>query len=198
MRKGFTFISFIIGFLLCGLLVWLFQKNEKTDDNSYVVLTNQIQKMNKMIVAEQTSSSFITHKSAPFHFGGYDFFPKEMMVYSEVKAQVTYDLNQLKYQIDSTNKKLIIQQIPNAEIKFYPNSKIHYMNDSFANEFDKNSINKIIASANQNVITKIDQKQLITQARTQLLINLNDLFFLAKALKYSIDDQTGQNIEIFN
>ncbi len=196
MRRGFTLIAFFMGILVSCFWFWVFQKNKEEHQDSYAVLINQIVKMNKMIVAEQTSSSFINHQSKVIEIAGYDFFPKEMMVYSEIKAQLTYDLAKMKYKVDANKKILVIEEIPSCEIKFYPNSKIHYMDDNLVNRFDKNSINQIIQKANANVILKIDQNLLRAEGRKQLMTNLNDIFILANALNYKIEDKTGENIQI--
>lgn len=167
-------------------------KKEKAEviNKDYYIISNQINKMNKMIVLEQDFSSFQTHKSSAFELGGIEFLSKEMVLYTTAKAQVTYDLKGLKMEIDSTNKKLIIKEIPTAEIKIYPDVKIHFMDDSNFNRFSKSDLNGIMESAKKNMAKSIDQNKLKDEAKKQLVSNLNDIFILAKSLNYTVEDQT--------
>lgn len=169
-------------------------KKEKAEviNKDYYIISNQINKMNKMIVLEQNFSSFQTHKSSAFSLGGIDVFPREMVLYSTAKAQVSYNLKHLKIDIDSTNRKLIIKEIPQAEIKIYPDVKIHFMDDYAINRFSKEDINSILESSKKNMVKSIDQDKLKSEGKKQLISNLNEIFVLAKYLNYSIQDDTHQ------
>ena len=117
-------------------------------------------------------------------------FSKEMVLYTTAKAQVTYDLKKLKIEVDSTNKKLIIKEIPEAEIKIYPDVKIHFMDDYAVNRFSKADLNNIMESAKKNMTKSINQTKLKEEGRQQLISNLQDIFVLAKSLNYTIEDET--------
>ncbi|MYY28408.1 DUF4230 domain-containing protein [Elizabethkingia anophelis] len=196
MRRTPTYIGILIGILstLLVVSVWRGCKEKKAEaiNQDYYLITNQISIMNKMVVLEQNFSSFQTHKSAAFKFGGYDILPKEMVLYTTAKAQVTYDLKQMKIDVDTINKKLVITELPRAEIKIYPDVKIHFMDDYAMNRFDQKSINGIMESAKQNMVKSVDQKKLEQEGHQQLVHNLNDIFVLAKALNYKIEDKTGE------
>ncbi|KUY31765.1 DUF4230 domain-containing protein [Elizabethkingia ursingii] len=196
MRRTPTYIGILIGILSTLLVVsiWRGCKEKKAEaiNQDYYLITNQISKMNKMVVLEQNFSSFQTHKSAAFKFGGYDILPKEMVLYTTAKAQVTYDLKQMKIDVDTINKKLVITELPRAEIKIYPDVKIHFMDDYAMNRFDQKSINGIMESAKQNMVKSVDQKKLEQEGHEQLVKNINDIFVLAKALNYKIEDKTGE------
>ena len=185
---------FLFGALFAYLLVFFFQKNTEKEaeaiNKDYYILNNQIEKMNKMIVLEQSFSSFQTHKSSAFELGGVKFLSKEMVLYTTAKAQVTYDLKKLKIEVDSTNKKLIIKEIPEAEIKIYPDVKIHFMDDYAVNRFSKADLNNIMESAKKNITNSINQTKLKEEGRQQLISNLQDIFVLAKSLNYTIEDET--------
>ena len=185
---------FLFGALFAYLLVFFFKKNTEKEaeaiNKDYYILSNQIEKMNKMIVLEQNFSSFQTHKSSAFELGGIEFLSKEMVLYTTAKAQVTYDLKKLKMEVDSTNKKLIIKEIPEAEIKIYPDVKIHFMDDYAVNRFSKADLNNIMESAKKNMTNSINQNKLKEEGRQQLISNLQDIFVLAKSLNYTIEDET--------
>jgi len=185
---------------LLVVFIWRNCHQEKSQiiNQDYYLITNQIQKMNKMVVLEQKFSSFQTHKDAAFQVGGYDFLPKEMVLYTTAKAQISYDLNKMKIEVDSIDKKLIIKELPKAEIQIFPEANIHFMDDYILNRYDGATLKSVINSAKQNMVKSIDRKMLEQKGREQLMKNLNDIFILAKALHYTIEDKTNQLTPILN
>jgi hypothetical protein len=193
-RKYLT--SFLIGVMASMLLflIWLKIKSYSADkvQNDYYIITNQIRKMNKLVVMEQDFSSIQKTKISSQVAGG--FLPeseKEIITFTKTNAQVSYDLNKMKLDVDSTGKKLIIQELPNADIKIIPSVEIQSFDDSFFNRFNENDIQKITNSAKENAVKTVNENRLRSEGRTQLLKNLNQIFVLAKALNYKIVDQTG-------
>ncbi|MDF2934545.1 MAG: hypothetical protein K0R36_3876 [Chryseobacterium sp.] len=168
-----------------------FSINEKTEKSDYYILTNQISKMNKMVVLEQDISSMQKTKM------GYEFFGREMtsnsiITYTKTNAQVSYDLNKMKMEVDSVNKKLIITELPNADIRITPSVEIQSMDDSFINRISEKDIKNVQQKAKQTAIKSVDQNKLRNEGRQQLMENLNNIFVLAKALNYTIEDKTGK------
>lgn len=196
MKPYKNILVFLLGVFVAFLGVFFWNKSHKKQEevinNDYYILSNQITKMNKMLVLEQDFSSFQTHKSSAFSIGNHQFLTKEMVLYSTAKAQVTYDLKKLKIEIDSVQKILIIREIPRPEIKIYPETKIHFMEDSMMNRFDKNSLNSITESAKKNMVKSINQDDLKVKAKEQLINNLNEIFVLARFLNYTIKDETQE------
>lgn len=195
MKNINAILSFVVGILLTIFCLLSWRGCHKEDaaviNKDYYLLTNQISKMNKMIVMEQDFSSFQTHKSKAFSFAGYDVLPKEMVLYTTAKAQVTYDLKKMKVDIDTINKKLVIDELPQAEIKVFPDVKIHFMDDYAINRFSQADINGIMESAKKNMEKNIDYAKLQNEGKKQLIDNLNEIFVLAKALNYKIEDRTN-------
>ncbi|WP_292010029.1 DUF4230 domain-containing protein [Chryseobacterium sp.] len=168
-----------------------FNLGNKTEKSDYYILTNQISKMNKMVVLEQNSSSMQKTKM------GYEVFGKEVssnsiITYTKTNAQVSYDLNKMKIEVDSINKKLIISELPDADIRITPSVEIQSMDDSFFNRISEKDIKNVTQKAKETAIKSIDQNKLRNEGREQLMENLNNIFVLAKALNYTIEDQTGK------
>ncbi len=187
-----AFFSFLLAYFYIN-----FNKEESQAINKdYYILNNQINKVNKMIVLEQNFSSFQTHKSSVFRLGDIEVFPKEMVLYSTAKAQVSYDLKKMKIEVDSIQKKLIIKELPSPEVKIFPEVKIHFMDDYAVNRFSKSDLNNILESAKKNMRKSINQERLKSDAKKQLLSNLDELFVLARFLNYKIQDETQQLNEI--
>lgn len=195
MRNLKLVIPFVAGILLMLILFFSFRSclsiSEKTEKSDYYILTNQISKMNKMVVLEQDFSAMQKTKF------GYEFLGKEMtsnsiITYTKTNAQVSYDLNKMKMQVDSVNKKLIITDLPNPEIRITPSVEIQSLDDSFINRISEKDIKNVQQKAKQTAINSVDQNKLKSEGREQLMENLNNIFVLAKALNYTIEDKTGK------
>ena len=189
-------IGFTLGVILTLLLVYFFRNIGKNDDQvstDYYVLTNQISKMNKMVVIEQDFSNLQKTKITNQLFGikGLPSSEKEIVIFTKAKAQVTYDLKKMKIKVDSVDKKLIIKEIPNADIKIFTDAEITSLDDSFFDRFSEEDFKRITTNAKKNAEKTVDQTKLRNEGRKQLLQNLNDIFVLAKALKYEVVDDTN-------
>lgn len=196
MKNRNTIFAFIGGALLM-LLLFLALKSfkPKNEDiqNDFYIITNQIKKMNKMVVVEQDFSSMQKTKVTSQIFGGLlPNMEKEIVTFTKTNAQVSYDLNKMKLDVDSVNKKLIIRELPNADIKITPSVEIQNMDDSFFDRFNENDLKKIQNNAKNNAVKTVNQNYLRDLGRKQLSENLSQIFVLAKALKYTIEDETGQ------
>ena len=187
-------IGFSLGVIITLLTIYFFKNFGKDEANTdYYILTNQISKMNKMVVLEQDFSSMqktkITSKLL-----GLDVLPssqKELVIFTKAKAQVSYDLHKMKLEVDSANKKLIIKKLPNADIKIFTDAEISSLDDSFFDRFTQEDFKRITNNARKNAEKTVDKNKLRTEGRKQLLQNLNDIFVLAKALKYEVVDDTN-------
>lgn len=144
-----------------------------------------------MVVMEQNTSSMQKTKM------GYEVFGKEVssnsiITYTKTNAQVSYDLNKMKIEVDSINKKLVITDLPDADIRITPSVEIQSLDDSFFNRISEKDIKNVTEKAKETAIKSIDQNQLRSEGRKQLMENLNNVFVLAKALNYKIEDKTGK------
>ncbi|KFF02173.1 DUF4230 domain-containing protein [Chryseobacterium luteum] len=195
MRNYKVIISFAAGILVMLILFFglksCFNMGGKTEKSDYYILTNQISKMNKMVVLEQDISSMQKTKM------GYEVFGKEVsnnsiITYTKTNAQVSYDLNKMKMEVDSINKKLVITELPEAEIRITPSVEIQSLDDSFFNRISEKDIKNVTQKAKETAVNSVNQNQLRTEGRKQLMENLNNIFVLAKALNYTIEDETGK------
>lgn len=180
--------------MLLLFLIWntITKKSEDQVQNDFYIITNQIRKMNKLVVMEQDFSSMQKTKVTSQLLGG--MLPnveKQIITFTKTNAQVSYDLNKMKIDVDSINKKLIIKELPSAEIKITPSVEIQSLDDSFFDRFEEKDFKKITQSAKDNAYKTVNQNRLRNEGRTQLLENLDHIFVLAKALNYTIEDETG-------
>lgn len=196
MKNRSIVVGFLAGVLLIGVSFFVIKKLTSKDEsmrNDVYIITNQIKRMNKMVVVEQDFSAMQKTKMTTQLLGG--LLPdteKQIITFTKTNAQVSYDLNQMKLEVDSIGKKLIIRELPNAEIKIIPSVEIQSIDDSFLNRISEQDIKRIQDNAKQNAIKSVDETRLRNEGRQQLIENLNQIFVLAKALNYTIEDKTGE------
>lgn len=182
----------VAGFSAFGLYKWAVQKNEKVERNDYYIIANQIQKMNKMVVIEQDFSSMQRTKMSRELLGGtIPGTEKSIITYTKTNAQVSYDLNKMKIEVDSIQKKLIIRELPEPQIRIIPSVEIQSMDNALLSSFDEDEIKKVTQTAKENAHKMVDKSKLLQTGHHQLKENLQQIFVLAKALDYTIEDQTS-------
>ena len=76
---------------------------------------------------------------------GYEILGKEVssnsiITFTKTNAQVSYDLNKMKIEVDSVNKKLMITALPDADIRITPSVEIQSVDDSFFNRISEKDI----------------------------------------------------------
>lgn len=196
MKANQKILPFVLGAAAMLLLffIWnsLTKKAENKVQNDYYIITNQIRKMNKLVVMEQDFSSMQKTTLTSELLGGMlPKIEKQIITFTKTNAQVSYDLNKMKLEVDSVNKKLIIKELPNANLRITPSVEIQSLDDSFFNRFEQKDFQKITQSAKDNAIKSVNQNRLRAEGRKQLSENLENIFVLAKALNYTIEDETG-------
>jgi len=188
------YLFFLLGALCVLGIFFILNKipkiSEKKEQTDYYILTNQITKMNKMVVLEQDFTSLQKNKLS-YEILGSKVSDNEIVTFTKTNAQVSYDLNKMKLEVDSINKKLIIRELPQSDIRITPSVEIKSVDDSFFNRIDEAQIKKVTQTSKENALKSVNQEKLKAEGQKQLLENLNQIFVLAKALNYKIEDQTG-------
>jgi len=188
-------ILFFLAGVACMLLLFFVLKkipkfSDKKEQTDYYLITNQISKMNKMVVLEQDFTSLQKNKVS-YELLGRKVSENEIVTFTKTNAQVSYDLSKMKLEVDSVNKKLIIKSLPEADIRVTPNVEIKSLDDSFFNRIDEEQIKKVTKTSKENALKNVNQDLLKEEGKKQLKENLMQIFVLAKALNYKIEDQTG-------
>lgn len=189
-------VAFVLGVMITYFIMDKF-KTESYSEQSHVI-AYQIERMNKMIVAEQTYSDLYNHTSKKSLPGLSDIYSadKKVTLLVKAQAQATYDLKKMDIELDSVNKKIIIRSIPPVEIQVYPDVSFYDMDQSVFNKFSKDDLNGIKKRAVEHVEKTVDQTKLKQEAHQQLIQNLGDLYFLAKTYGWKIEDKTSYANEL--
>lgn len=186
----FSIIAFILGILITIFGIKSCEKKSYTEDSR--VIAYQINKMNKMVVAEQSLSEIYTHtskKSLPGLESLYSADKKVTMLVNG-KVQASYDLSKMEVELDSINKKILIKSIPPVDLKVYPDVDFFDMDQSVFNKFEKDDLNEIKKRGIAKMEEKIDRNKLKSEAHQQLIQNLSDIYQIAKIYGWEIEDKT--------
>ncbi|MDO5655111.1 MAG: DUF4230 domain-containing protein [Flavobacteriaceae bacterium] len=194
-KKYFKYLLvFLAGILFTWLAVQLTKKDTRSEASHTIAYG--IQRLNKLVVAEQTYANFYSHKSKTSYFGEILSFDKNLLLKVEIKAQASYDLSQMEVSIDSVNQIIHIKKIPEIKIETFPDVEFFDMNQSMLNQFSKEDLNGIKQRAVQEVQATIDQSDLRQQAHQQLIHNLEEIYLLAKIYNWKIQDDTAYAQEL--
>ncbi len=190
--KSITIIG--LAFLVGVLATVLVMKQCSTDNSSEQshVIAYQIQRMNKMIVAEQNYSDIYSYQSKKSLPGFERFYSadKKITMLINAKAQATYDLSKMNITIDSIQKKIILKDIPPVEIQIYPDVQFHDLDQSMFNKFEKDELNGIKKRGVEHVEKIINKTELKKQAHEQLIQNLGEIYTIAKLYNWEVVDET--------
>lgn len=186
---------YIFGGVLIGVLITYFlmkQFQETSSTNESHVIAYEIKKLNKMIVAEQMFSDVYSHKNSLYFPGLQDYFSfdKKVLFLVNAKVQAVYDLKKMDIQVDSVQKTIFINRVPELEIQTFPDVRFYDMEQSRFNSFDKDELNNIKDRAVAHIEKSIDREKIQREAHDQLIENLGELYLVAKTYGWKIEDRT--------
>jgi len=175
-------VIIILAFKFCGF--------KKGDDSSLEYNTNLIQQqivnVGKLVVTEGHFSEVITYKNQQKYMMDMLSFEKKAIVIVNADVTVSYDLHQLKYDIDEANKTITILSIPKEEIKISPDIKYYDVQQSQMNPFTGDDYNKINKSVRANLAKKIDKSSLKSNAQNRLISELSKILILTNTMGWKL------------
>ncbi|WP_068599138.1 DUF4230 domain-containing protein [Vaginella massiliensis] len=194
MKKLNTTLGLVIIVLLSIIIVLLLFKQcraDKSDSHSHVI-AYQIERMNKMIVAEQQYSDVYTYRSKKSLPGLEKFYSadKKITMLINAKAQATYDLSKMDLELDSVNRRIILRSIPTVHIELYPDVHFFDLDQSIFNKFEKGELNTVKQKGVEHIKKMVNETELKKQAHDQLLLNLSELYTIAHMHNWTLVDQT--------
>jgi len=186
--KRITF--FIIG-IIVGIVLTLWyserQKNKDIHIQSNTIREN-IRLMNKMVVAEANFNEVYSYNDSDKYLFDLFQFDKNIILLVNAKAQISYDLSRMKIELDSVHKIIKITDIPQEQVEIFPAIRYYDMQQSSFNQFTKDDLNKVNKQAIEQIKEHINLSELRLKAKKQLLLNLQNLYFLSKVYGWKIED----------
>jgi hypothetical protein len=108
------------------------------------------------------------------------------LVIVNADVTVSYDLHQMKYDIDEKNKIITILSIPKEEIKISPDIKFYDVEQSQMNPFTGDDYNKINKSVKANLAKKIEKSSLKSNAQNRLISELSKILILTNTMGWKL------------
>lgn len=172
------------------ILAFKFCEFKKEDESSLDYNTNLIQQqivnVGKLVVTEGHFSEVVTYKNQQKYMMDMLSFEKKALIVVNADVTVSYDLHQMKYDIDETNKTITILSIPKEEIKISPDIKFYDVEQSQMNPFTGDDYNKINKSVKANLAKKIEKSSLKSNAQNRLISELSKILILTNTMGWKL------------
>jgi len=183
-------ILYLIFGVIAALLLFKYCQFKKQDTSSIDYNTNLIQQqivnVGKLVVTEGHFSQVLTYKDQDKYFMDLISFDKKALIVVNAEATVSYDLRQMKYDIDEKNKTITILNIPKEEIKINPDIQFYDVTQSKLNPFTGDDYNKINKSVRVNLAKKIEASSLKTNAQNRLISELSKILILTNTMGWKM------------
>ena len=184
---------FLIGFFIAKF--WYDNDAEKNSKEQIHVIVNSVKNLQKLVVSKGNYSEVYNYSDSKKYFYDYLSFDKKAIVTVNADVEVGYDLSKLEIQIDSIEKQIIINKIPNEEVVISPNIKYFDLQQSQFNTFSKDELNKINQKSIDKIKSTIEVSNLKEKAKNRLFSELSKIYQLSTIYNWKVVNNTGY---IFN
>jgi lipopolysaccharide export LptBFGC system permease protein LptF len=182
-------VAIILAFKYCE-----FKKDDESLDYNTNLIQQQIVNVGKLVVTEGHFSEVVTYKNQQKYMMDMLSFEKKALIIVNAEVTVSYDLHQMKYDIDEANKTITILSIPKEEIKISPDIKFYDIEQSQMNPFTGDDYNKINKSVKANLAKKIEKSTLKSNAQNRLISELSKILILTNTMGWKLK-YNGEVIE---
>ncbi|WP_299062578.1 DUF4230 domain-containing protein [uncultured Polaribacter sp.] len=182
---------FLLGFLIAKF--WYEKTVENQQQEEIQVVVKSIKSLSKLVVSKGTFSEVYNYTDSKKYFYDYLSFDKKAIVTVNATVEVGYDLSQLEIQIDSIDKKIIINKIPNQELSIFPDVKYFDLQQSQFNTFSKEDLNKINKKSIDKIKETIAVTHLQTKAKKSLFEELSKIYQLSVIYNWQVVDNTNSS-----
>lgn len=178
-------IILILG-IATGILLFKYctfkNDDSSTIENSTSLIQQQILNVGKLVVTEGHFSEVLTYKDKDEYLGGMVSFDKKALLVVNADVTVSFDLRQIKYDVNEKNKTVTILNIPKEEVKISPDIKFYDVEQSKLNPFTGDDYNKISVKAKASITKKINGSSLKTNAKNRLISELSKMLITTSTL----------------
>ncbi len=188
MIKRITLLFILI--LTFSLGIWFtntyhgFFKSKK--EETATVLIQSIKKVTKLIAVEGYFSEIYSYKD----YYGIDMFLFQKKALIRVKAKVSmgYDLEKLKIEAKTSEKKIIIGPLPKPQILSIDHDLDYYdVTEGTFNSFNADDYNKLNKQAKDFIIGKIGESDLSKKAEEQKNDVMNTIRTMVEAVGWKVE-----------
>lgn len=181
-------LVFFIGFFIAKY--WYQKDNKHQQKEEIQVVVNSIKNMSKLVVSKANFSEIYNYSDSKKYFYETISFDKKAIVTVNATVEVGYDLSKLDIQIDSLQKKIYINKMPDEEITISPDVKYFDLQQSQFNTFSKTDLNKINQKSIDKIKESIKLTNLKTAAKTRFFEEISKIYQLSAIYGWEVVDNT--------
>ena len=181
------FIALVVSIILLFRFCDFKNQDTSTLENNTNLIQQQIVNVGKLVVTEGHFAEVLTYKDQDKYLGGMLTFDKKALIIVNADVTVSYDLQQMKYDINEKNKTITIINIPKEEIKISPDIQFYDVEQSKLNPFTGDDYNIINKSAKASLAKKIEKSSLKTNAQNRLISELSKMLILTNSMGWKLE-----------
>ncbi|TXD46298.1 DUF4230 domain-containing protein [Polaribacter sp. IC073] len=179
---------FLFGFFIAKY--WYQEKTKNYEKEEIQIVINSIKNLSKLVVSRGTFSEVYNYSDSKKYFYDYLSFDKKVIITVNALVEVGYDLSKLEIQIDSLQRKIYINKIPDEEITISPDVKYFDLQQSQFNTFSKEDLNKINQKSIEKIKETIEVTNLKEKAKIRLFEELSKIYQLSVIYNWQVVDHT--------
>lgn len=169
--------AFIKQYLISGIILialgmgmWYYMKSQffevKNAENTTLVL-EKIKTVTKLISVEGQFSELYNHKEY-YEYDFFNLFTKKILLRVTAKVSVGYDFEKVNLSIDSLNRTVTLNELPQAEVLSIDHDIDYYdISEGTFNSFTPEEYNAIQRKAKAFIAEKAKSTSLIAEAEKQ-------------------------------
>ncbi|MGD1945016.1 MAG: DUF4230 domain-containing protein [Croceivirga sp.] len=175
---------------LATLLIYKSYQDHRQEKNvlkeNSMLLQQQLENVAKLIVTEGHFAEVYNYADSKALFGPLITASKKALVVVNAEVTIAYDLQQLDIKIDSATKTVRIAQLPDPEIKIYPDFEYYDVSADYLNPFEAEDYNTIKRNVNASLMKKVMASGLVSNADNRLLSELSKILVLTDSMGWSL------------
>lgn len=150
------------------------------------LLEKQLKSVSKLVVTEASYAKVYNYYDKDTY--GLDIFysEKRVLIISNAKAQISYNLRELKYDLDPASKTITITYIPKPELTIDPNLQYYRMENGYFNKFQSNDLNDYKKRITEDLRKKITASDAMKNAENRLLSELSQIYVLTSNMEWTL------------
>ena len=183
-----------IGLLLAGLLlgfgIFYWYDSAASIDNSKVqnheIIEKAIKNVSKLVVIEGHFSEIFTYNDTKELIGSWLTADKKAITIINAEVKISFNLSQIKYNLDVNSNVLNVTYIPKAEYTIVPDIRYYDMQSDYLNPFSPEDLNRLNEKAINQIKAQIIANQYEGKARDRLIIELSQLLFTTTKRNWTV------------
>jgi hypothetical protein len=188
-----TIFKYVIsGFIAVSVFYFVSSLLERNRDKEQLIaetalIEKEINNVSKLVVTEMKYAKVYNYENTKSY--GWDFFQsqKTALIISNARAQISYDLKKLKYEINAPDKTIIIKYIPKPEMIIDPNLTFYQMDNGLLNRFEGKDYNTITRKVKTDLKQEIEKDAVMKNAQNRLLSELSSLYIISNSLGWKLN-----------